>query len=476
MSYQRIEKRKSNKLPIFLLLLLLVGIGIFGVWYYLNAPKDDTSQNNVVVDSESVKYIIGESKEKGILQLYDYNDGKKASEIDLSLLFENTKEIVEVEKTRKVKVAKNKDIKTLALEGDYEVVEQQIKKGDTIWDIQKVYTPELNDQQIVALLFRLAKENNGEKLHPVYPGDKRIFLRPINFVDKDANTEMVEIEEKYMVKEEREIPRENFEIIYNKNKINNGKLYAYLTNDKHLIEITIKKGKFETNSVLKNLPFKNVQQLHTYKDEIVILHDDSKKISTINVLENRMVNSIDVPIAVTWVEIKDNYIAYAFNTKIYVYNTLTGETKENDLGEAIQQPKIFNNSIYLYTNFANEVNNSVYMQLDLKELTITSIEELKAKHNYVMSVDEDIIVSQHSEEEGKNNTIKNQFYIATLAGKKVRLLTRDSNVDKIYKNSVLTNQQIFIMEDGKLNVYPLEKPKEINRDFPLESERFFLVK
>lgn len=393
--------KRKNKVPLLLTLLLMI-IFASGLFFSLNQREPEIEvrfslQNNLLIGNEKGEVSLINAHNNIILDRVDLSnqDGSHLTSMDFDDFYIPDSTIepeIPIDDSKPLVSQlpfKNQWRLTGERAYDYDVVEVVIEKGDCWVCIQRHFLPTINDWRLIAM----GRSVNSEILHPIYPGNKRLFLAPEGFFDK---------EEPKKPEEDPEIPEDlssNLNAFVNPDEFSNyiyhfgpdgNYAYSNLTHKLYQIEIIDNKISVVHWFTLPDIildSFKMVNSMLSFTDTNhyhLYLFDGLKpvKVKMPGILE-------------TW-NLSDDTLYYASLNAIYAHDLTSGETKTLYLGDQSTYIYIHDDYIYVANQFGSTISKSVIHKLT-KDLTSLGWAEIRyASHTEIIHANEDgLLVRQN---------------------------------------------------------------------------------
>lgn len=398
----------------------------------------------------------------GNIMLYDIKTGQKIDNFDIKTLIEfEDYEIVEIpvqEPKPEVKPQskpQEQETKKNLFHG-FERFPISIKKGETVWGIQKKLTPNRNMNEMLRLLEDL---NRGKALHPVYPGEIRIFLKEyIPTVEKPAETaKPAETKKEDVAVKSNKVKKttkldENAQFLYRASD-DSRSLYAYNDKVKSFYEIKEGTEKLEAKVIRTDSSLKNVSDYKVINGELFFVCEGENILRGFGLSNPSDLSKYELNGYPDSWTIKDGFIYYTSGENIFAKDMGTGKEISAVSGAKGKDLFFAEDELYLVNEFGKNMNNSLIMKLDKNTLEVLQIDELLSSENKVITRDDssNLFIGQIDTSKTLEGEIQKKPVVSVF---KKKNLTKDLSIDNIIYNetSVGINGYIYTLRDSKLYI------------------------
>lgn len=438
------------------------------------------SDNEVNKNSEIATHIFSYSP-NGIVSLYDIDSSKQLDTFDLKSIQIVKKEInqkvindqlnedISKKEVKATKKNVKKVIKHISKNDSYKgfvKVPIVIQKNDVAWKIQKALTPNRNTVEMM----KLVREVNDQKMHPIYKGEVRLFLKEFEDVE---NTEEVLLDEEEQTINDSidnetnlitkpitkvdanekmvELSKDTSFIYYKSCELNT--LYAYNDESKTFYSVSFKDDKLEVNNILTDFEINGVNNFQIVNNVIYYLMENNKDIKTIT-LSNLSYSTITLKGKVSSWTVKDNIIYYTYDNMIGKIDTNTNEQLNALLGDMSEEIFFSNDNLYVLNVFGSGNNDSILIQLSSKNLTVESIVRLGSDTNVILSssVSNKVYIAQTDKTIQLSKVITEEPKILPID---LETMEKEKAIKDVSINStsIENNGYFYVLENKKLSIY-----------------------
>lgn len=475
-------------LVISIILVVVMIFGFLGSKKKDNEPIQETSTNQTIEEvevEESLQFITATSN--GIINLYDTNSDEVIDTFDLKSFTEFTED----------KIVKPTDIlpKEEPIEEPIEEPEPEpkednlierfkefiktkviVKKGDSSWKIQQSLTPNRN----ISEMLKLVKEVNGGKpLHPIYPGEERIFLReddgaieentsnveqePIEVEEVEETEEIEEVEdveeiqditEPMRVTNTKHIELDDSTVFYYVKSDDLKALYAYNDTTKSFYKIAVSDDKINATVLVTDFDLANIKDYRIDDENVYILTDEDNKITYLTISkpstrdEYVLEGNLDV-----WT-IDDGYLYYTYSDRLGKFDFADQSQIDIDLGDKSIDIFIKDNKLYVLNNFGSKLDNSVLFKINPNDLKADDLIKLNNNENVIISKNNDgyIYVGQIHK---RTSLEKEEIRTPVLAPISIVNLKEENKIKpfEYTEETMGVFDRIFVMDEDIINIY-----------------------
>ena len=439
-------KQKLIALGAGALLFISIGAGAYFIGGDSGGGLKDSTEDNLQVEQvRLVSKVYGMTK-NGVISLYDIETAKKVGDFDLKSLSEPKKKIV----TQTVEVEEKVEPEEQKTLDNYVLVERVIEKGDSTWKIQQQFTP---NENVAVLLPTLQKLNDGKFLHPIYPGEKRVFLQPKG----DASPKYETVKKTETVKKEEivSIPDDQLFVYYK--DTDKGTLYAYNDFDNAVYKVTVSKGEIKVEELMQDERFGTVSEI-IVKDGRVFLASAQKDSIIAVTFDQKEFERVETGSFDTWEVIGDD--VYTTHEKsIRATNIESKEVKEAMLGDATRELIHYQDVLLAMNEFGEYTENAVLYQIEPKTLKVNALAQIKTDVTELLANGnhEHIYVGRTETLKELNGEVKEVPKIVRITDK---FTMEDINWQMPYPADAMSySRYIYTLQDGQLQVFHEGKTK-----------------
>lgn len=425
-------------------------------WFLFFTKKEAPSQETPVYVQKQAEYVASYSKE-GEVVLYNVKTKKQADVLHLS-------ETLPKSSTSSSCECKPKTSSSLK---HFVPVVVTVKKGDTIWGLQKQWTPDINP----VLLFPLLREmNQNQSLHPIYPQEKRVLLKK---KDPNAVLSFSELKDEGSSQKTTLSTQEKDRFFVFDKDPKHGALYAYSPANRVLLRIEEQKGKLHVRPIRTlHSSFAHVSELHVSHSYAWLMDETRTKVemhpfSTTEVKQFRT-PKIDRAIATKW------GFYYAFDHYL-TRLPLKGSPQTIEMGDRTSDLVEVNSFLYALNTFGKNKNTSLLYQIHPSRLTIQTLYPINSADSVILSHgnQQDLYIGKIEKVKLLNGTVKEE----------PKVLFMDVNLKKnkevkssfLFSPSMMSwDRYLYVYDNGSLRLYRAgESKQETALHIPYESFTVF---
>jgi hypothetical protein len=440
----------------------------------------------------------------GLVSLYNTNTTKNIDTFDLKRFIEFEEVIVTENPIQEpikepikeipaeelpVEIPKETPEKNLEYYKNFIKTPITIEKGDSAWKIQKSLTPTRN----IAIMLELVKEVNGNKtLHPIYPGEERIFLSEPDITKPTVETlkdEELKAEEPIIEEHKVEVtPEEPVIGIINKEvKLSNdtvfkyskseetNTLYAYNDISKSFYSITSENGKLKANVLFTNSSIQGLIDFKIIEGDIYYLFNNGNSVNKVTLSNPYSLKTINLEGITDCWTVKDNVLYYSFNDNLSKID-LTNDEKTNILiGDKTLDMFFVNDTLFVLNTFGSKENNSILLKIDTADLNVDKILELNNSDNFILSVENKSVayLGQIEKTTELNKNITKNKVVASVDLNLMELKQSFKNID-FNKTVSGTTGYIYVLNDSNVNIHNTKG--NIEKSFSVEGNNIMPLK
>lgn len=416
--------------------LLACGIGT-GIFYFMDSgePKEENPVEEQIETAKLVSHLVSMSN-NGVISLYSVQNQTELDTFDLKTLSKEKKQVIE----KKVE-PKKEETKTL---GEYELVEITIKAGDSTWAIQEKLTP---DVYVGTLLPKLQELNKGKFLHPIYPGETRIFLKEKDGTQVETPQTPQTITEEKIVRIPDDQPFLYFKDVENKT------LYAYNDFDKAVYEVKIKDGKLSANVLIQNDKFHDSSKLIVKNNRVWLASKDKTSVQMVSVDNPLEITPIEVKAFTDW-QVIDDTLFYTYDKMIASYNVKTEQTNEALLGDQTKELVVYQDKLLALNTFGKNTDNALLYQINPSDLKVEDLVELKSEKAELISNgnEEEVYIGRMEKTKGLDGEEKFNPAIVGINMDKFTVKSLDWKIPYV-TTSMSYSEYVYALKDGIVEVY-----------------------
>jgi len=455
--------------------LLLAGIG--GAVTVLQSPDKEKEPELVDFNTNSESTHVFSMTPNGLVSLHQIQDGKLLHTFDLKTLATGkTKPIIaptpkEVNVPAPVVVEKPTDMFQ-----NFEKVELTINAGQNVWEIQESLTPDENMMQMLGMLYKV---NVGQDLHPVYPGEKRIFLR-----EKSGNTDSIveavptptPVEQEEVVEKPSEVGIKDSTYFYQHNK-DFTKLYAYNDVESTFYVITQKGEKVQVKILMNNLPLESFTDFVVGDGKIYATFENGKKLAIVNEGNGKVEEVLSLKGVPTWLAVHHGNVFYAHGDKIAKLNNTDWKETEILIGDTSEDYAFVKDKLYALNSFGKDLENNVLIQVSPEDMKVLDLIELKSNNNVFLNEngnDDVLYISQKTKKKNLDGTFEESEHVLPI---KEKSLQKNKLVKKIpvVKNALSIGQFVYQLSNEQLHVISATTGENISLIETKKAEQFMPI-
>lgn len=359
---------------------------------------------------------------------------------------------------------------------DFVKTEEIVKKGDSAWKIQESLTPNRN----IALMLKYVAEINGRlKLHPIYPGEKIIFLKEMSNEDKGENKHSSEEAKEKPAKEEpvqennSVLPAPTSSYLYF-NDVKQKALFVYSNNDKAIYKITVSGNKLNVQEVGKNNEFVTAKGIYATTDLILLAENGTKKLQIYDIGSKNIRNIELKGILTNWV-VQGDELYYTYENRLNKFNLKSNEQRDVLLGDESIDMVLLQDKLYILSAFGNQVDNSLLMKVEPADLRVDDFIELKSNMVSILSKGEEekLYIGRIEKEKDLDGETKETPKIALINTKNLSIESNKWEMP-FADESMGYNSYLYMLKDNKLNIYPFNSTDPI-QSIDVSGEAFTIV-
>jgi hypothetical protein len=433
---------------------VMIGAGILvvlamgaGGYYLYSSPDEKTLTLEEQLEQSASSHLFAFT-DNGVVKLYRTKDGDLLDTFDLKTL--STKKVIAKTPTPHVK-APVRSVPEQKTFKDFIQVPITIKKGDTVWDIQESLTPE---QNIDTMLSYLKEINKGQKLHPVYPGEKRIFLK-----EKDnAHSETEEATFPAPVTEttNQTVQNVNGETMYLYSKSEDFKtLYAYNDAEKSFYRVSVKDKKIEAKPLITIETLQGVKDFKVIKDTLYVVWNNGLNLKEIPLSNPQQMKDFSLKGNVDIWAIHNGYFFYTYKDKLGKLNLKDNTQTDILLGDKSLDYVFTKDKLYILNKFGSKLDNSILIKVNPSDLKVDDLVELKTNENAILSEEKDtetILVGQMTKLTDLNRNVKKTPVILPIHASNLQKERFVKNIP-FDKNALELDGYVYVLKDGKVLIY-----------------------
>jgi hypothetical protein len=428
-------------------ILVVLAMGAGG--YYLYSSPDEKNLTLEEQLEQSASSHLFAFADNGVVKLYRTKDGALLDTFDLKTL-STGKKVIAKTPTPPVK-APVRSVPEQKTFKDFIQVPITIKKGDTVWDIQESLTPE---QNINTMLSYLKEINKGQKLHPVYPGEKRIFLK-----EKDnAHSETEEATSPAPVTEttNQTVQNMNGETMYLYSKSEDFKtLYAYNDAEKSFYRVSVKDKKIEAKPLITIETLQGVKDFKVIKDTLYVVWNNGLNLKEIPLSNPQQMKDFSLKGNVDIWAIHNGYFFYTYKDKLGKLNLKDNTQTDILLGDKSLDYVFTKDKLYILNKFGSKLDNSILIKVNPSDLKVDDLVELKTNENAILSEEKDtetILVGQMTKLTDLNRNVKKTPVILPIHASNLQKERFVKNIP-FDKNALELDGYVYVLKDGKVLIY-----------------------
>lgn len=488
MSEKFIEKYKSEILITtgFVVIASLLG----GIYYIKNNEPVPMTQEDYV--SYKMPDNIMTVTDDGLVNLYN-NQSELIKSVDLrdflGVPLEEVKpELIpepKPELTPEPEPPKQEIIETPKLYEDFVVVQVTIKDKDISWNIQSKLTPNRKIEDMIKLDEKLNKDS---VLHPIYPGDTRLYLkekdctenilgetvvmdaRESELISNEAITSITESEEekpKEEIQEKKEEELNTNTIDYKYADVNFvystsndiSKIFVYNDFNNVFMEISMEDKEINVKPILKTDKYYDIDDFKIENDNVYAISKTNKQIYKFTKEPlNNVTKSVDYEIK-DWALYDDKIYLISENTEDLEMFNMNKEEDNDDvytlnLGDKNMGIEIVDNNLYILNNFGSQKNNNVVHKFNPKNLASEGWVELEDINNTLIksaSTEKMVLLEKDSITSSKNET--KETLVSVKENKNNKLIKDEMVINGLRaEDSIVKENLLYEKVENKINL------------------------
>lgn len=212
-----------------------------------------------------------------------------------------------------------------------------------------------------------------------------------------------------------------------------------------LIKIEEKDGNIISELLVKNIELKNLNNVYINNNNLYLTFDKDTNIVKIPINANKkgITTKYDVKEIPDFVFVKDDCIYYSTPTKIGKYDTTVEKNNitKIDVGDKTSDVYVKDNTIYAINEFGKGKDNSVLMKINMDDLTVEGIMELKGINSKFIGINNDMIYIR------QKNSIK-EVDLENFKPKTARKRKEGTPVQ-------VKDNFLYLLKDGKVEIIDL---------------------
>lgn len=472
---------KNKSLTVVGLSVLAAGVIAASLYYVGNSnapidkPKDDLLSKEVIA-SHVLSY-----KQDGTVSLYGINDGKLLGDFDLKTLSENKDAFVEVV-AEPVQAPvptpspepkpETKPAPSVETFGNYVQVPIIVKKGQNAWRIQFELTPKLD---MTKMLGYVKEVNKRSELHPIYPGEKIIFLK-----EKNGETETEE-KPPVVVEEPKEVVKETPKVVKNAERYlyygdtENKFLYALSNVDHEIYRIAETNGAIDVKEAFKNEEFVVADDFVVTKNQLILTQSGTNVIQIVDVTDASKVQTVELEGDPSHIVVSGDVIYYTFDKRMGKFDLKTGEKSSVQLGDESLNLVLLQDKLFVLNKFGVNSTNSLLMKVNPSDLKVDSLLEMKTDEAAILSKGEkdDLFVGRVEKEVDLSGNQVRENKIVPIDVKSLSMNPSKWTMP-FSKESMGYEDHLYMLQDGKLNIYQFNDVKPM-KSVEVKGEHFIVL-
>lgn len=446
--------KKTKKTVIVGAVVGLVLAGLVAI-SFMSLKKQAPGADRPVYVQKKASYVASYS-ENGDVFLYDIQTGKEVSRLQLSNLLSQTTQ------TKKEGCQTDCQKPQLASWKHFIPFEVEIKQGDTIWDLQKEATPDINPIHMLPLLKEV---NKDQSLHPIYPKEKRLLLKK---KDPHAVLSFAELKDKEKTENENNQQGDRSFVFFNSPK--HHALYAYSPANKLLVRVTEKDGKLDFRSIRTlESSFPSVSELYVSNNYAWLINKERNKVEmhafSTNEKKEFATEKIDRAIAT-----KEGFL---YTTG----HTLTKLSPKNvpytiEMGDRTSDLVEINSHIFALNTFGKNKNTSLLYKIEPKTLKIKKLYKINSADSAIISHgnQQDLYIGKIEKTKKLDGTIKEEPKVIFMDTYKMK--GTEVKTDFLFSPHMMSwDRYLYAYQDGKLSLYRAGESKA-DTSFEIKHETF----
>ncbi|BBW98896.1 hypothetical protein [Geobacillus subterraneus] len=425
-------------------------------WFWLFAKQEAPAPKVPAYVQKQASYVASYSKE-GEVVLYNVKTKKQTDVLHLSQTLPKTSTSSPCECNPKTPQSFKHFVPVVVT----------VKKGDTIWNLQKQWTPDINP----VLLFPLLRElNPNQPLHPIYPQEKRVLLKK---KDPSAVLSFSELNDEEVSSKATASAQEKGRFFVFDKDPKHGALYAYSPANRVLLRIEEQKGKLHVRPIRTlRSSFANVSELHVSHSYAWLIDETRTKVEMhpFSTTEVKLFQTpkMDRAIATPW--------GFYYTFDHYLTRLpLKGSPQTIEMGDRTSDLVEVNAFLYALNTFGKNKNTSLLYQIHPSRLTIQTLYPINSADSVILSHgnQQDLYVGKIEKVKQLNGVIKEE----------PKVLFMDVHLKKnkevksgfLFSPSIMSwDRYLYVYDNGTLRLYRAgESKQETALRIPYESFTVF---
>lgn len=474
--------------------IVSVGITLIALLFFFSPEKNEFTDHHTSDTKTVIQHVLSYDS-NGTVYLYDIQQENLLDQIDLKTFKEQTSNASETQLTVAEPVSKPEEethtesdhaeaaitkdeennekevlnnTKCKCLE-DFVPTEVTVKKGDNAWKIQKSLTPSRN----TAVMLKYVAEINGRmKLHPIYPGEKILFLKEKTSQEEQSAQPEAPKESKKepaLPKNEPEpVAKAANEYVFHDN-IEQKALFAYSNGERAIYKISVVDNKLQVDLIVKNKEFVLAKGIYATPDKVLLAALNRPLIQIYDMQQQKLQNVTiqNDGFLTNWLVLGDE-LYYTFGNRLGKLHLKTLEQKDVLLGDESIDMVHVQDKIFVLNAFGKQVNNSLLMKVNPGDLRVDDFIELKS--------DVVAIVSKGDKQNlyiGRVDKETETPHIVTINPKNLML---SGNWEIPYSDESMSHQSYFYMldENHQFSIYPANSSTPI-KTFNIKGKEFMII-
>lgn len=246
---------------------------------------------------------------------------------------------------------------------------------------------------------------------------------------------------------------ENVEYIYSKSE-DLKELYAYNDSEKTFYRISVKGNEIVGQKIYTDESLSSFKEFKVIDNQLLILSKDKKHIIHVNLSENNTKQELELNGAVTLFTVKNDVLYYAYDNQLGQFNLKNNEHSTIQLGDKSVDYAFSKDKLYVLNAFGSHLNNSILMEIDLSNMLVNDLVELKSNQNAIFTqmVDGDFLYV------GQIKTSKENKKEDVVLPIKTKSLSKKEKISDIpfHPNAIELDDFVYEYNDGQVEIYSLE--------------------
>lgn len=445
---------------------VLLSAGIY-IW---SNTGGSTKVNEPVEESGVASHVLSYTQD-GVVSLYTLKQKKFIEEFDLKTLSKKAADEDSHDQQPTSTPAPQtiqKQVPPLVQSGDsykdFVKVPVSVTKGGNAWEIQSKLTPHRN----ITVMLRLVMEvNHRTNLHPIYPGEKIIFLKEhkgeeiVKSKPVEKLESVVDQRSQQVVKKTTTAKNEKPKFLYY-GSVEDKTLYAYSNSDKAIYRMKESAGKLQVINISKNEHYVTAEGLLVTSKRVLLFEKGTHKLQMIGLNDLNKMETLELEGQPSHYVVYGDSLYYTFGDKLGMLNLVNKEKKSVLLGDDSKELVVVDHKLYILNAFGAQMTNSVLMKVDPSDLHVDQLLELKTDESAILSKGEtdELYVGRITKEKDLSGNVLKKNEITAI---NVKPLTMEKSTWFIPfgKESAGYDSHLYMLQNGKLNVYAVNdvKPK-----------------